>query len=371
MKRNFHFLILFPCFLFFKCNNEANKSEFTEIKVDIDQNISLSLSEITEEITVIQPELSKESVINPEKIKRIIFFEDLVIVAEQKIVIFTKEGKFLRNIGSKGQGPGEYLNIRNIAFDEINKQIFVNNSPKIICYDLNGNFIRESSSLFQHGGVLCDMNYIDNELLIIVDHIGRKDSKGLFNRSVLYKINNDLHIVDSCIIRDTYFERPGSYSHPYKDFILNGNSKVFLYYSDNYFAHLQMPAETVLRDTLYRLEKNCLVPELKLKFKNDGIDGGGNKFIELFNLYRSSRYVFAVYGNTQNNNNYRFCYDSKTGKGYNMQDGYTDDINKIEKRVSIRPSILNTEYFYYWQTNMKPDDREEPNPTLYIGRLKN
>ena len=69
-------------------------------------------------------------------------------------------------------------------------------------------------------------------------------------------------------------------------------------------------------------------------------------------------------------NEYYFCYDTKTGKGYNMLDGYSDDINRIEKPIAIRPLSTDSEMFYYLHTNMKPDDREEPNPTLYIGKLK-
>ena len=87
-------------------------------------------------------------------------------------------------------------------------------------------------------------------------------------------------------------------------------------------------------------------------------------------MYRSDRYIFAVYGNLLNNTYHWFCHDTKTGKGYNMENGYTDDINKIDKPVKIRPLISDTEMFYYWHTNMKPDDLEEPNPTLYIGTLK-
>ena len=53
-----------------------------------------------------------------------------------------------------------------------------------------------------------------------------------------------------------------------------------------------------------------------------------------------------------------------------MLDGYTDDIHGIEKRVRIRPLVTDSEIFYYWHTSMKPEDREEPNPTLYIIKLK-
>ena len=53
-----------------------------------------------------------------------------------------------------------------------------------------------------------------------------------------------------------------------------------------------------------------------------------------------------------------------------MQDGYTDDIHGIKERIRIRPLSTNTEYIYYWHTHMNPNDLEEPNPTLYFGKLK-
>jgi hypothetical protein len=53
-----------------------------------------------------------------------------------------------------------------------------------------------------------------------------------------------------------------------------------------------------------------------------------------------------------------------------MKDGYTDDIHNLPDRVNIRPFDSDSERFYYLHTNMKPDDLEEPNPTLYIGKLK-
>ena len=369
MKNNY-FILLMLTSLLFSCSNRTTNSELPEIPVDMEQNISLPLSEIAEEITAIELELTDESLINPDRIKRIIVAENDIIVAQMNsIFIFDKDGKFVRSIGSKGQGPGEYNNIRNLALDERNKRLFVNSTRKIICYDLDGNFLRESFP-FQQGNVhVYDMNYINNELLTIVDAIGRKDEKGLFNHSVVYRLNDDLQITDSCTIRNTYFEKPGMSIHPYEDYILDGNATVSLYYSDFYFDE-QNPAEEVLRDTLYRFENNQLVPDFRLKFKNNGLDGGGKKIIQLFNTYCSSRYIFAVYGNSLNSNYYRFCYDTKTGKGYNMQDGYTDDINGIDKRISIRPFHTNPEMFYYWHTHIKSGDLEEPNPTLYVGQLK-
>ena len=167
------------------------------------------------------------------------------------------------------------------------------------------------------------------------------------------------------MIRDLYFESVYRVTlHRNSDFVLKGTNSTYLYYGD-FFFEMDKLTKRALCDTLYLLENNRLIPELKLKFKNDGIGTP----IHLTNIYRSSRYVFAVYMNRNEKNFYTFCYNTKTEKWYHTQD-FIDDINQIEKPVHVRPFNLDTEMFYYLHTNMKPDDHEEPNPTLYIGRLK-
>jgi hypothetical protein len=368
--KNLIYLFTLSCFLLFSCGSKTKQGEFLEIPVDIDQDFSLPLSEITEKIVAIDLELTDESLINPDRIRRILLCEDYVIVVGDEIFVFNKDGKFVHSIGSRGQGPGEYIGINSVALDEKNKRLFVSSGRKIICYDLDGNFIRESSiTQLSDGSRAVDINHVNDELLLVVDQGHLRDG-GLFNHPAMYRMNNDFQITDSCTIRKVYLEHFGtSINTFYQDFVLCNNSTIYLSYPTGMF--FDSTAEVALRDTLYRFENNQLVPELRLKFKNDGLDGGGNTFINPLNIYRSFRYVFSRYYNSQKgHNHFLFCYDIKTGKGYNMQDGYTDDINQIEKRVNIRPLNPDTEMFYYLHTNMDPDDWEEPNPTLYIGKLK-
>ena len=359
----------------------TQNSAFFEIPVDIDQNYSLPLSEIAEEITAIELEFTDESPINPDNIQRFLISENHIIIVETgvvsyvnaKILVFNKDGKFLNRIGSRGQGPGEYTMITNVAFDEKNKRLFIVNFPnKIICYDLNGKFLKEST-LKSDNTLFLDINYINDEVLLLVNN-QTSAPRSSSSTILLYRLNDDFQVIDSSFVRKNIFVSQRGIMRNFSiDYILKGNPSVFLYYSEIYPKGSTHPVEKVIRDTLYRFEDNQLVPELKLKFRNDGMDREG-KFIDINNIFRSTRYVFAVYQYYKTLVftlvYHHFCYDTKTGKSYNMLDGYTDDINGIEERVGIRPLVTDSELFYYWHTNMKPDDKEEPNPTLYIIKLK-
>ena len=375
-----HYLLITLVLLFSSCS-QTNQGDLFEIPVDIDQRNLLKLSNITEEITAIELELTDESIINPDEVGTIIISgNDVYIACWFKIFVFNKDGKFVRSIGSRGQGPGEFTTpISDLAIDERNKHLFALSGHRIFCYDLTGTFLKVSRP-FNSSSTEITMfypeiiDYINDELLISGDKVFRDANGSRFVSSMIYRLNDNFQITDSFTVRNNYYEGGQVHQKP-KYRIFKGGTSVYMYYSELYRilslpgVSLRAPAEVVLRDTLYRFEKNLFVPDLKLKFKNDGISNG-HKFIDLFYIYRSSRYVFSNYQNNLNENKYYFCYDTKTGKGYNMQDGYTDDINGIDKPVKIWPSKYDTEMFYYLHTHINPDDLEEPNPTLYIGKLK-
>jgi hypothetical protein len=63
-----------------------------------------------------------------------------------RMLLFDRQGKFLRAIGSKGEGPGEMIEPREAVMDPAEEFIFVHDvsKGKLLKYSVNGQFINET-----------------------------------------------------------------------------------------------------------------------------------------------------------------------------------------------------------------------------------
>ncbi len=79
--------------------------------------------------------------------------EDFIVIRDPNhvedgnIFIFDRNGKALKKINRKGQGPEEYTHFLGVTFDKDNDELFINDAAgnKIVVYDLEGNFKRSFS----------------------------------------------------------------------------------------------------------------------------------------------------------------------------------------------------------------------------------
>ena len=359
----------------------VDNSGFLEIPIEIDQRNSLLLSKITDEIKSIELELTDESMLNSDHLDHVLLFDDNIIISDgEKIFLFDMEGKFIRTIGSKGQGPGEYSSkINHITIDEKNKILIVQADIKIICYDLYGKYLKESKIIIKGlQNRIEDMCFINEELFVISQNIMIiPNSNDVYQiNSVFYKFNKDLDVIDSCIIHNDYYEIYAGIYNPNPNYLFYRDTTVFLFYPEvaSFIINQGIQTRTVkrvLHDTLYRYDNNQFIPELKLRFINNGIEVNANKNIQLIKIFHSIRYIFVEFTYALNDNiSYYYCYDIKSRIGYKAIAGIIDQNKIIEEGANIRHFSNNTELFYFFQTNMTPNDLEEPNPTLYIGTLK-
>ena len=101
--------------------------------------------------------------------------KDIILVKNYNddgdIFVFDRNGKALKKINRRGQGPEEYVYIEKIVLDEDNGEMFINNNSakKIIVYDLDGNFKRsfEHKENFYYG----DIYNLDRENIICEDAV--------------------------------------------------------------------------------------------------------------------------------------------------------------------------------------------------------
>lgn len=94
------------------------------------------------------------------------------------ILIFDRQGKAVRKINHIGQGVGEYTFLKEVIYDEENKEIFVNDIGKrIFVYDLEGNYKRYFKA--RENGLYESIKNFDRDNLICYD--GRVSNDGETN----------------------------------------------------------------------------------------------------------------------------------------------------------------------------------------------
>ncbi len=104
----------------------------------------VSLNDFVKSITV----LKLQTDINIAEIHKVMVFNETFYVLDKKtsqLLVFNKDGKFIRKIGSRGHGPGEYTRLTDFTIDKKNNELFLFSSwdSKILKYNIKGKFISD------------------------------------------------------------------------------------------------------------------------------------------------------------------------------------------------------------------------------------
>lgn len=112
----------------------------------------LKLSDIAQSVEFVKLETSSECLISGGSFvlgeKYIVFLN----YRPGKVMLFDRSGKFLRDIGRVGQGPGEYKQAGNIDLNSAEDKILVESAgfPSVLLeYSINGDFIRSNELLYR------------------------------------------------------------------------------------------------------------------------------------------------------------------------------------------------------------------------------
>ncbi len=201
------YFVLFAC-LWLVCCGQANKKDvvlFEEpvendsIPVidfsDLDLTQVPKFSDIFDSVSFVKLETRDDALIG--MIDDIIAVDDKFVILDismaKGVFVFDNEGRFLNRIGRSGRGPQEYDHPSNITYDKYNDEIIINNNNRqtLMCFKLDGTFVREIQLDFYFGTLaVVDANTIaiyrnnrgrgeDDYNLVLIDRDGNVKNRFL------------------------------------------------------------------------------------------------------------------------------------------------------------------------------------------------
>lgn len=138
------FLLFLFCLFLIDCSNEVQK-QTSFLSIDFEQCLknekTIKISEIADTVEYLKLKTPKDIIIS--RIGDVYSTDEYWIIRSiSGVSLFTKNGDWVRQIGKKGQGPGEYIQIRGVDFNPATQEILIADAQQILFYDLEGNFLR-------------------------------------------------------------------------------------------------------------------------------------------------------------------------------------------------------------------------------------
>ena len=118
------------------------KEREDRIVVDITQpEKNLKMSDLFSDIKYVKLETTSESLI--QYINRVVDLEGNLLVVDrdnQSLLLFDKDGRFIKKIAGQGKGPGEYSKMYDAAIDKEGRRLFVLDAyaQSVLIYDFDG-----------------------------------------------------------------------------------------------------------------------------------------------------------------------------------------------------------------------------------------
>jgi hypothetical protein len=364
MKRKFYLLFVLVV-ISSSCLQKLDQHQLNSVMVNPLNADSTYLSEITSKIDMIILETNDSCLITGiteiEKSSEYLFIND----AGKRILQFDPTGKFIKQVGSNGRGPGEYIGIISIAIDNIRSTIYASAFNKILCYDFSGNFKYEIKAGYSEFII-----FIKDKLWTIYTKIGTRNihNSDYINTTSLIRFDPDGKKHDTVLINKVFLSSFSGTINPQAFYISDLDSVQYIY-----CPVLVPEPEPVMRDTLYELKENKLTPSLKLNFGKAGEVINGKKQVFIKNIFRSCNYIFAEY--SFGRKELFYCFNISKKKAYNVQEGFIDDYFGTGI-VHLKPLNLNEELLYFIKEplEIKQDIKgisEDSNPIIFIVKLKN
>lgn len=122
--------------------------------IDLEKNLNkikpITLSSIGKELEYIPLETNANSLLR--NIYQIVFSDSYIFISDfNKLLQFDRNGKFVRQVGANGRGPGEYINVSGFCIDEKKETVYIIawGIHTVLEFGFNGKFIRSFNKSFE------------------------------------------------------------------------------------------------------------------------------------------------------------------------------------------------------------------------------
>jgi hypothetical protein len=345
----------------FSCKQNA-KQTIKIIKVDPEKSDSVMLSKIASNVDKIILETNEFSLITRiqeiEKTDQYLFIND----AGNRVLQFDSSGKFIKQIGRQGRGPGEYISIISIAIDSQNKIVYVASYKQILCFDFSWKLV----NVIKQGAMPEFISVVGENLWVVSTSLANKlEDNTYLNITKLIRYTLHGNSVDSMIIKKVFLTGPAGTINPQSYFISDLGSKQYIYYP------VLLP-EPILRDTIYEIKGNKLIPSIKLDLGDAAKLKNGKKQVYFGNIFQTKNYLFAEY--SYHKNRILFCFDYSGNVSYSVCQGFTDDFFRTGI-IQLKPLNLETGTMYFTKDAFDlvgnvEGVSENSNPVIFIVNLK-
>ncbi|MBQ7237364.1 MAG: 6-bladed beta-propeller [Bacteroidales bacterium] len=334
MKR---LLFIFVCLLsitFNACQEATPYSEYVTINEDkvipfnLEDNITTQpkYSDIYKDVSYILLDNRDEALFSDACSLLFTDQEELIVLDRigNKILRFDANGLFLNTIGIRGRAENEYLEARNICYDEYNRWVLINDNYKqcILCYTLNGEYVKKIPiGHYINGFCVLDKNY----LVCYVDYWHEKNNSAR---------KNNLTVIDhKGNVVNTYFRNK-------KDF---ESSDAYVFLSDGQDAFFFPPQST----TLFRLQMDEAIPYCFMQYEPhiDAIHQDSDKIsLPLYTVNCRNNYICQIglneeilWGSLRKEGRYYdFFVNRKKGQPFlffQRKDLVNDMLGKVSKQI--------------------------------------
>lgn len=185
------FALLTTLLLLTSCNNSDHGNSDLPYNVNLERDIdnisSMPLSYLGSKLEYIPLETDSTCII--KSISNVFVSDSFLFVSDYyRLLLFNKSGKYIRQIGSNGRGPGEYSRVLDFVVDEKSREVYVLSSRQVLVFDFNGQFNRDFKLGFPSNQFVLNES---NELVLHPFNLAQATDEPVYSWYILNKNGKD------------------------------------------------------------------------------------------------------------------------------------------------------------------------------------